>query len=128
MCLEVSLIKYFTKFQHRTDIKTTHQSKNDMTDCKLFVLTVWISIGTGRRGVTEFFDEPLRGFVCERAAVQSAEFVLIQHMVKIAWGILGVSQVYGNVTLYHQYIYLNMRPLPCTVCITVTHAVTFTLC
>lgn len=29
-----------------------------------------------------FFDERLRGFVCERAAVQSAEFVLIQHMVK----------------------------------------------
>lgn len=57
-----------------------------------------ISIETGRRGVTEFFDEPLRGFVCERAAVQSAEFVLIQHMVKIARGILGVSQVYGNVT------------------------------
>lgn len=73
-----------------------------MTDCKQFVLTVWVSTGTGRRGVTEFFDEPLRGFVCERAAVQSAEFVLIQHMVKIAWGILGVSQVYGNVTFYHQ--------------------------
>lgn len=30
----------------------------------------------------EFFDERLRGFVWERAAVQSAEFVLIQHMVK----------------------------------------------
>lgn len=53
-----------------------------------------ITVGTGRKGVTEFFDEPLRGFVCERAAVQSAEFVLIQHMVKIAWGILGDNQVY----------------------------------
>lgn len=70
------------------------------TDCKLYVLTVWLSIGTGRRGVIEFFHEPLRGFVCEREAVQSTEFVLIQHMVKIAWGILGVIQVYGNVTLY----------------------------
>lgn len=59
-----------------------------------------ISIGNGRTGVTEFFDEPLRGFVCERAAVQSAEFVLIQHMVKIVWGIWGVGQVYENVT-YH---------------------------
>lgn len=59
-----------------------------------------ISIGNGRTGVTEFFHEPLRGFVCERAAVQSAEFVLIQHMVKIVWGIWGVSQVYENVT-YH---------------------------
>lgn len=59
-----------------------------------------ISIGNGRTGVTEFFDEPLRGFVWERAAVQSAEFVLIQHMVKIVWGIWGVSQVYENVT-YH---------------------------
>lgn len=47
-----------------------------------------------KRGVTEFFDEPLRGFVGKRAAVQSAEFVLIQHMVKIACGILGDSQVY----------------------------------
>lgn len=72
-----------------------------MTDCKQFVLNVWISTGNRKRGVTEFFDEPLRGFVCERAAVQSAEFVLIQHMVKIAWGILGVSQVYGKVTLSH---------------------------
>lgn len=44
--------------------------------------------------VTEFFDEPPRGFVGKRAAVQSAEFVLIQHMVKIACGILGDSQVY----------------------------------
>lgn len=71
-----------------------------MADRLQTVLTVWLSIGTGRRGVTEFFDEPLRGFVCEREAVQSAEFVLIQHMVKIAWGILGVIQVYVHVTLY----------------------------
>ena len=28
----------------------------------------------------------------ERAAVQSAEFVLILHMVKIVYGILGTSQ------------------------------------
>lgn len=41
---------------------------------------------SGRRGVTGFFDERLRGFVCERAAVQSAEFVLIQHMVKNSRG------------------------------------------
>lgn len=58
-----------------------------------FVLTAPMATGTGRRKVTEFFDEPLRGFVCERAAVQSAEFVLIQHMVKIAWGMWDVSQV-----------------------------------
>lgn len=65
-----------------------------------------MATGTGRREVTEFFDEPLRGFVCERAAVQSAEFVLIQHMVKIAWGggeILGVSQVYGGEKTPHYY-------------------------
>lgn len=60
-------------------------------------MTVWISIGTGRRGVTEFFDEPLRGFVCERAAVQSAEFVLIQHMVKIVWGGFWVSAKFMNI-------------------------------
>lgn len=46
------------------------------------VLIVQTGTESGRRGVTEFFDERLRGFVCERAAVQSAEFVLIQHMVK----------------------------------------------
>lgn len=61
-----------------------------------FVLTARVATGTGRRKVTEFFDEPLRGFVCERAAVQSAEFVLIQHMVKIAWGMWDVSQVCGR--------------------------------
>lgn len=61
-----------------------------------FVLTAWTATGTGRREVTEFFDEPLSGFVCERAAVQSAEFVLIQHMVKIARGMLDVSQVGGK--------------------------------
>lgn len=44
---------------------------------------------SGRRGVTGFFDERLRGFVCERAAVQSAEFVLIQHMVKNSGGVGG---------------------------------------
>lgn len=58
------------------------------------VLIVQTGTESGRRGVTEFFDERLRGFVCERAAVQSAEFVLIQHMVKkkkkSAGGILGV--------------------------------------
>lgn len=73
-----------------------------------------MAIGTGRREVTEFFDEPLRGFVCERAAVQSAEFVLIQHMVKIAWGGFWVSAKFmggggGNPTLlsmerYSMYI------------------------
>lgn len=78
------------------------KKKAGKTDCKQFILTMWISIGTGGREVTEFFDEPLRGFVCERAAVQSAEFVLIQHMVKIAWGILDVIQVYGNEKLYYQ--------------------------
>lgn len=46
------------------------------------VLIVQTGTESGRRGVAERFDEPLRGFVCERAAVQSAEFVLIQHMVK----------------------------------------------
>lgn len=57
----------------------------------MLVLIVQTVTESGRRGVTEFFDEQLRGFVCERAAVQSAEFVLIQHMVKkIAGGILGV--------------------------------------
>lgn len=60
-------------------------------DRQQFVVTVWTVMGTGWRGVTEFSDEPLRGFVCERAAVQSAEFVLIRHMVKIAWGRFGVS-------------------------------------
>lgn len=80
---------FIQHLEGRTDIQTTHQSKkghDGQIDCKQFVLTVWIAVGTGRRGVTEFFDEPLRGFVCERAAVQSAEFVLIQHMVKIARG------------------------------------------
>lgn len=48
----------------------------------MLVLIVQTVTESGRRGVTEFFDEQLRGFVCERAAVQSAEFVLIQHMVK----------------------------------------------
>lgn len=65
----------------------------DKMDHGRFVLTARMATGTGRRKVTEFFDEPLRGFVCERAAVQSAEFVLIQHMVKIAWGMRDVSQV-----------------------------------
>lgn len=65
-------------------------------DCGRFVLTARVATGTGRRKVTEFFDEPLRGFVCGRAAVQSAEFVLIQHMVKIAWEMWDVSQVCGE--------------------------------
>lgn len=68
----------------------------DKMDRRRLVLTARIATGTGRREVTEFFDEPLRGFVCERAAVQSAEFVLIQHMVKIAWGMWDVSQVCGK--------------------------------
>lgn len=50
------------------------------------VLIVQTVTESGRRGVTGFFDERLRGFVCERAAVQSAEFVLIQHMVKNSRG------------------------------------------
>lgn len=54
---------------------------------RLIVQTVTES---GRRGVTGFFDERLRGFVWERAAVQSAEFVLIQHMVKNSRGVGGV--------------------------------------
>lgn len=63
-----------------------------------------MATGTGRREVTEFFDEPLRGFVCERAAVQSAEFVLIQHMVKIAWGGFWVSAKFMGGTKPHTII------------------------
>lgn len=77
-----------------------------------------MATGTGRREVTEFFDEPLRGFVCERAAVQSAEFVLIQHMVKIAWGGFWVSAKFmgGQNPHYYQWkgtacIYLLMSML-----------------
>lgn len=58
------------------------------------VLIVQTVTESGRRGVTGFFDERLRGFVCERAAVQSAEFVLIQHMVKNSRGGVGVRCVY----------------------------------
>lgn len=109
---------FIQHLEGRTDIQTTHQSKkghDGQIDCKQFVLTVRIAVGTGRRGVTEFFDEPLRGFVCERAAVQSAEFVLIQHMVKIARGILGVSQVYEKKYIVSSIdIYIeNIRLLLC---------------
>ena len=42
----------------------------------------------------------------ERAAVQSAEFVLILHMVKIVYRILGTSQTYTNATLYYKHTML----------------------
>lgn len=57
-----------------------HNSRSERQ--QTLVLIVQTVTESGRRGVAEFFDERLRGFVCERAAVQSAEFVLIQHMVK----------------------------------------------
>ena len=44
----------------------------------------------------------------ERAAVQSAEFVLILHMVKIVYGILGTSQTYPNATLYYKHTHHTM--------------------
>lgn len=55
----------------------------------LFSLIVDECFDSGKSEVTEFFDEPLRGFVCERAAVQSAEFVLIQHNGKNSMGDFG---------------------------------------
>lgn len=71
-----------------------HNSRSE--DGQTRVLIVQTVTESGRRGVTEFFDERLRGFVCERAAVQSAEFVLIQHMVKNSRGDLRCAHTAGQ--------------------------------